>query len=100
MRLAHNHLWELMASQFLFGVGIGTTYAAMPGLIARSVVTEELGSAVSFNQVRTPRRRVSAAPCRAVLTAHAGDRGDLRQRPASGWHWLSAPPAVPRCAWR
>jgi predicted MFS family arabinose efflux permease len=76
MWLAHNHLWELMASQFLFGVGIGTTYAAMPGLIARSVVTEELGSAVSFNQVlRTLGGALGSALSGAVLTAHAVTAG-------------------------
>lgn len=76
MLFAHTHLWELMASQFLFGVGIGTTYAAMPGLIARSVVTEELGSAVSFNQVlRTLGGAIGSALSGAVLTAHAVSAG-------------------------
>ncbi|WP_084079350.1 MFS transporter [Demequina sp. NBRC 110057] len=73
--LAHDSLWEVLIGMFVFGVGIGTTYAAMPGLIARSVATEELGSAVSFNQVlRTVGGSFGSAISAAILSAHlAGD---------------------------
>ncbi|GMA35429.1 hypothetical protein GCM10025876_16330 [Demequina litorisediminis] len=61
---------------FVFGVGIGTTYAAMPGLIARSVATEELGSAVSFNQVlRTVGGSFGSAISAAILSAHLAADG-------------------------
>lgn len=71
--LAHDELWEILVGMLLFGVGIGTTYAAMPGLIERSVAAVELGSAVSFNQVlRTVGGSVGSAISGAVLAAHLG----------------------------
>lgn len=74
--VAHDSLWEILVGMLLFGVGIGTTYAAMPGLIARSVVTEELGSAVSFNQVlRTVGGSIGSAVAGAVLAAHMSGDG-------------------------
>jgi len=73
--LEHDRLWEILIGMFLFGVGTGTTYAAMPALIARSVADTELGSAVSFNQVlRTVGGAFGSALSGAVLAAHmAGD---------------------------
>lgn len=68
---AHTHLVALALGMFLIGVGIGSGYAAMPALIARRVVVEELGSAVSFNQVlRTVGGSFGAAGTAAVLAAH------------------------------
>lgn len=74
--LAHDTLWSLAVGMFLFGVGIGSGYAAMPALIARSVAVDQLGSAVSFNQVlRTVGGAVGAAISAAVLAAHpSGDQ--------------------------
>ncbi|BDZ41777.1 hypothetical protein GCM10025865_10760 [Paraoerskovia sediminicola] len=70
---AHDELWELLVGTFFFGVGIGTTYAAMPGLIARGVAAQELGSAVSFNQVlRTVGGSLGSAVAGAVLATHMG----------------------------
>lgn len=55
---AHDELWEVLIGMLVLGLGMGTSYAAMPALIARSVATAELGSSVSFNQVlRTVHRR-------------------------------------------
>ena len=72
--LLHADLWALGVGMFLFGVGIGSGYAAMPALIARSVAVEQLGSAVSFNQVlRTVGGAVGAAVSAAVLAAHPSD---------------------------
>ncbi len=68
---AHNELWEILIGMFLFGAGMGMSYAAMPALIARSVATAELGSAVSFNQVlRTVGGAVGSAVSGAVVAAH------------------------------
>ena len=67
----HGTVWTLGLGMFLFGVGIGSGYAAMPALIARSVAVDQLGSAVSFNQVlRTVGGAVGAALSAAVLAAH------------------------------
>ena len=72
--LSHSNFWTLAVGMFLFGVGIGSGYAAMPALIARSVAVEQLGSAVSFNQVlRTVGGAVGAAVSAAVLAAHPSE---------------------------
>lgn len=69
--LAHDELWQILVGMLGFGAGIGTTYAAMPALIARSVADRELGSAVSFNQVlRTVGGSFGSAMSGAVLAAH------------------------------
>ncbi|MFL0578706.1 MFS transporter [Dietzia sp. 179-F 9C3 NHS] len=69
--LAHGTFWVLAIGMFLFGAGIGSGYAAMPALIARSVAIDQLGSAVSFNQVlRTVGGAIGAAVSAAVLAAH------------------------------
>ncbi|MEV6362272.1 MFS transporter [Nocardia asteroides] len=74
--LAHDELWEILVGMFGFGAGIGTTYAAMPALIARSVADRELGSAVSFNQVlRTVGGSFGSAMSGAVLAAHLAPNG-------------------------
>lgn len=73
---AHTQLWEILVGMFVVGMGVGTTYAAMPALIARTVATEELGSAVSFNQVlRTVGGSFGSAISGAVLAAHLGADG-------------------------
>ncbi len=71
MFAAHDRLWAVLVGMFLLGVGIGTSYAAMPALIARKVATAELGSAVSFNQVlRTVGGSFGSAVSGAVLAAN------------------------------
>ncbi|GAA4045986.1 MFS transporter [Arthrobacter methylotrophus] len=68
---AHTRLWEILIGMLVFGFGMGTSYAAMPALIARSVATAELGSSVSFNQVlRTVGSSFGTAVSGAVLAAH------------------------------
>ncbi|MGO1543617.1 MAG: MFS transporter [Gulosibacter sp.] len=70
---AHYHLWGLLLGIFLFGVGIGSGYAAMPALIARSVASAELGASVSFNQVlRTVGSSFGTAITGAIMAAHPG----------------------------
>ena len=72
--LAHGNFGALAVGMFLFGTGIGSGYAAMPALIARSVAVDQLGSAVSFNQVlRTVGGAVGAALSAAVLAAHPSE---------------------------
>lgn len=74
--LAHSELWQMVCGMFLFGVGMGASYAAMPVLIARNVAAAELGSSVSFNQVlRTVGSSVGTAVSAAVIAAHLGPDG-------------------------
>ncbi len=44
-------LWEGFVAMGICGIGVGFTFAAMPGLIVRSVPGEETGSALGFYQV-------------------------------------------------
>ena len=76
LQVAYDELWEILLGMFLVGTGVGTTYAAIPALIARSVADEELGSAVSFNQVlRTVGGSFGSALSGVVLAAHLGADG-------------------------
>lgn len=49
--LAGRAIWEGFVAMGICGVGVGFTFAAMPGLIVRSVPGEETGSALGFYQV-------------------------------------------------
>ena len=49
--LDHGSLWQAFACMGIVGLGIGFTFAAMPGFIIRAVPTEETGSATGFYQV-------------------------------------------------
>lgn len=51
MAFRGNTLWEGFLDMGIAGIGIGFSFAAMPGLIVRSVPPEETGSALGFYQV-------------------------------------------------
>ena len=69
--LVHGALWEAFAAMGLLGVGFGFTFAAIPGLIARSVPAREVGSAMGFYQVvRSIGFTVGSALVASVLAAH------------------------------
>jgi predicted MFS family arabinose efflux permease len=89
--LAHAELWELLCGMFLFGVGMGASYAAMPALIARSVAAQEVGSSVSFNQVlRTVGSSFGTAIAAAVISAHSGTGGVATETGITGTFEVSA----------
>ncbi|MER6300830.1 MFS transporter [Kitasatospora sp. NPDC001539] len=68
---ARTHLWQLLVVMGLAGLGVGCTFAVMPGLIVNAVAADEVGSAVSFNQLlRTVGYSTGSALCGAVLQAH------------------------------
>ncbi|PYC87416.1 MFS transporter [Streptomyces tateyamensis] len=74
---ARDHLWQVLVVMAIAGLGVGSTFAVMPGLIVSSVPAAEVGSAVSFNQVlRYVGYSTGSALCGAVLQAHtaAGQR--------------------------
>ncbi|KAA9135793.1 MFS transporter [Microbacterium caowuchunii] len=73
--LAHDELWQILVGMLVLGLGMGTSYAAMPALIARAVAVEELGSSVSFNQVlRTVGSSFGTAISGAVIAVnHSAD---------------------------
>ena len=69
--LARSSLATIFAVMGLAGLGVGCTFAALPGLIVRAVPAEETGSATSFNQVlRTIGYSAGSALSATVLEAH------------------------------
>jgi predicted MFS family arabinose efflux permease len=67
----HRSLWEPFAVVGLAGLGMGFTFAAMPGFIVRAVPAQETGSALGFYQVlRNIGLSVGSALEETVLTAY------------------------------
>jgi MFS family permease len=69
--LDRSQIWEVLLVMALAGLGIGCTFAALPGLIVASVPAHETGSAMSFNQVlRYVGYSIGSALSATVLEAH------------------------------
>jgi predicted MFS family arabinose efflux permease len=69
--LARTSIWEILATMAFAGLGVGCTFAVMPGLIVRAVPAHETGSATSLNQVvRTLGYSIGSALCGTILAAH------------------------------
>jgi len=69
--LFHSGLWEAFAMMAILGVGLGLSFAAIPGLIVRSVPSDETGSAMGFYQVvRYVGFSLGSALTAAVLAGH------------------------------
>jgi MFS family permease len=69
--LEHGSLWEAFVTMGIAGLGIGFTFAAMPGFIIRAVPPAETGSATGFYQVlRNIGLSVGSAFGAAVLLAY------------------------------
>jgi predicted MFS family arabinose efflux permease len=49
--LFHGAIWTALVSMSLLGLGLGTTFAAIPGLIIDSIPARETGSAMGFYTV-------------------------------------------------
>jgi len=72
---ARADLWQLFLAMTVAGFGVGTVFAALPGLIVAAVPARETGSAMSLNQVlRYIGFAVGSALSATVLEA-ATDRG-------------------------
>ncbi|GAA2151204.1 MFS transporter [Kitasatospora kazusensis] len=68
---ARDGLWELLLAMGIAGLGVGCTFAVMPGLIVGAVPAGETGSAIGFNQVlRYVGYSTGSALSAAVLQAH------------------------------
>ncbi len=69
--LEHRALWEAFVAAGIAGIGIGFTFAAMPGFIVRAVPPSETGSAMGFYQVlRSTGLSVGSALAAAMLRAY------------------------------
>jgi MFS family permease len=75
--LAHGALWEAFFAAGLAGIGIGFTFAAMPGFVVRAVPASETGSAMGFYQVvRSIGLSLGSALAAAVLIGYTA-RGHI-----------------------
>ena len=69
----HGALWEAFVMMGVLGVGLGTTFAAIPGLIVQAVPARETGSAMGFYQVvRYIGFSMGSALTATVLAARVG----------------------------
>jgi predicted MFS family arabinose efflux permease len=74
--LFHGALWEAFVMMGILGLGLGITFAAIPGLIVRAVPAAETGSALGFYQVvRWVGAAVGSALVATVLAAHTTSTG-------------------------
>jgi predicted MFS family arabinose efflux permease len=72
----HGALWEAFVMMGVLGVGLGTTFAAIPGLIVQAVPARETGSAMGFYQVvRYIGFSLGSALTASVLAAHDSGNG-------------------------
>lgn len=89
--LFHGALWQAFVMMGILGLGLGVTFAAIPGLIVQATPATETGSAMGFYQVvRWVGAAVGSAVVASVLAAHTTSTG----HPSLGGHtmtlWISA----------
>ncbi|MGE0067553.1 MAG: MFS transporter [Solirubrobacterales bacterium] len=76
--LVHDQLWQAFLTMGLLGIGFGFTFAAIPGLITRSIPAGEVGSAMGFYQViRSIGYAVGSALVATVLAGHEVSGSDF-----------------------
>ncbi len=76
--LEHGHLWEAFVTMAVVGVGLGYTFAAIPGLIVQAVPGGETGSAMGFYQVvRYIGFSLGSALAASVLAGHTATGAHL-----------------------
>jgi MFS family permease len=69
--LEHSALWEAFVAAGIAGIGIGFTFAAMPGFIIQAVPASETGSAMGLYQVlRSIGLSLGSALASAVLISY------------------------------
>lgn len=74
--LSHSSIWEAYVMMGLLGIGLGTTFAAIPSLIVHDVPPDETGSALGFYQlVRTVGFSLGSAAGAAILASRTGAGG-------------------------
>ena len=71
LALERDEPWQVMAAVAVLGLGISTTFAAMPALIIRAVPPHETGSATGLNAVlRSIGGAIGSAASIALLSAY------------------------------
>jgi MFS family permease len=76
--LAHDALWQVFLAMGVAGLGVGCTFAALPGLILAAVPASETGSAMGFNQVlRMAGFSIGSALSAAILQLYTASGDSL-----------------------
>ena len=74
--LRHTALWNAFVAMAVIGCGFAYTFAALPGMITRSVPDDEVGSAMGLYQViRYVGFALGSALAAAVVASHTVDHG-------------------------
>lgn len=74
--VSHAHLWQVVLSGILTGVGIGMALAACSNAIIEAVPATQTGEAISANTVvRTIGSSIGTAVIAAVITSHSTPQG-------------------------
>jgi predicted MFS family arabinose efflux permease len=93
--IVHGALWEAFVMMGILGLGLGLTFAAIPGLIVSAVPAAETGSALGFYQVvRWVGAAVGSALVASVLAAHTTSTG----HPSLGGYTITLWISVAICA--
>ena len=80
--LAHTELWTLVIAMALAGLGSGSTFAAMPGLVFRHAAPLESGSAMSTNQLLRSFGFASGSAATAAILGLFIASGEVHPDPA------------------
>jgi predicted MFS family arabinose efflux permease len=74
--LVHNAIWDAFVAMAAIGSGFAYTFAALPGMITRSVPDDEVGSAMGLYQViRYIGFALGSALAAAIVASHTVDHG-------------------------
>jgi predicted MFS family arabinose efflux permease len=88
--LLHGALWEAFVMTGILGLGLGTTFAAIPGLIVEATPATETGSAMGFYQVvRWVGSAMGSALTASVLAAHTTPAGHASLSGYTMTLWIS-----------
>ncbi|HEV2073764.1 MAG TPA: MFS transporter [Thermomicrobiales bacterium] len=78
LAFARSEVWEILLAVALLGLGISTTFAAIPALIIRAVPPHETGSATGLNSVlRSVGGAIGSAASIALLSSYTPAGGRL-----------------------
>lgn len=79
LAVAHDHLWQVLVSMALGGIGSGFTFSSLPMLIVPHLPPEETGSAMAFNQLlRYLGFSVGSATSVALVEVYGGGGSGFR----------------------
>lgn len=89
--LFHDSLWQAFVMMGVLGIGLGTTFAVIPGLIVAAVPPAETGSALGFYQVvRYVGFSLGSALTAAILAGVGSHHGRPAQVGYTTVFWVAA----------